>query len=185
MAPRTLSRSLALVVSGLIACSTEAPTRTDPPAGSALAASSVSSPAPAATQPGASAGVRLIDAPAGVEVATYVRDLVAKTKSEGRDLIVYVGATWCEPCVRFHEAAARGELDADLPKLSLLVFDHDRDGDALAAAGYRSHMIPLFVLPLPDGRSSQRQVEGSVKGERAVATIVPRLRGLIAAGGQP
>jgi hypothetical protein len=92
---------------------------------------------------------------------------------------VYVGAGWCEPCRRFHAAAAEHKLDADFPTLRLLEFDADRDGGRLQAAGYVSRLIPLFVRPAADGRSSGRQIEGSVKGDRAVGEIVPRLRALL------
>ena len=114
------------------------------------------------------------------EVASVVRRELASAKSEGREVLVYVGATWCEPCQRFHESAARGELDAAFPRLTLVEFDLDRDGDRLRAAGYASQFIPLFALPSADGRGTGKQIEGSVKGEGAVAEITPRLRGLLA-----
>ena len=102
-----------------------------------------------------------------------------RAKSDGHDLVVYVGAKWCEPCTRFHDAVNAGELDATFPKLRLLEFDMDRDEARLAAAGYASKMIPLFVAPAENGEASDLRFEGSVKGERAVAVIVPRLQGLL------
>ncbi|MDB4968217.1 MAG: hypothetical protein JWN44_3906 [Myxococcales bacterium] len=118
-------------------------------------------------------------APAGEAAAVVVTE-AAKAKREGRQLLVYVGATWCEPCQRFHQAAAAHKLDADFPSLRLLEFDTDRDGERLAAAGYVSQLIPLFARPRDDGRASGRQIEGSVKGDGAVGEIVPRLRALLA-----
>ena len=103
-----------------------------------------------------------------------------KAKGEGRSVLVYVGATWCEPCQRFHHAVEQGELDAAFPHLSVLAFDADRDHEALATAGYFSRLIPLFAIPQSDGHSSGKQIEGSVKGETAVSEITPRLRALVA-----
>jgi hypothetical protein len=97
-----------------------------------------------------------------------------------RRLVVYVGAAWCEPCQHFHHAAEEGELDATFPNLTLLVFDADRDRGRLTEAGYRSKYIPLFVLPNEDGTSSAQQIEGGLKGDAAVADIVPRLAELLA-----
>lgn len=97
----------------------------------------------------------------------------------GRDVVVYVGASWCEPCTRFHDAVASGALDATFPTLTLLEFDLDRDRAALEAAGYGSRMIPLFAIPGPDGRGTDRRIQGGVKGEGAVDNIVPRLRELL------
>ncbi|NUN15780.1 MAG: thioredoxin family protein [Myxococcales bacterium] len=98
---------------------------------------------------------------------------------EGRDLLVYVGATWCEPCKRFHDAVVAGELDDTFPTLRLLEFDHDRDGDRLRDAGYSSRMIPLFVAPDVDGRPTDARHAGAVKGDGAVQFLVPRLKRLL------
>ena len=126
------------------------------------------------------AHVQLADAPASGDVDAVVREALAKASTEKRRLVVYVGATWCEPCRRFHEAAAKGELDATFPDVDMLVFDLDRDGERLAAAGYVSKYIPLFALPKADGTSSGKQVEGGIKGEGAVAYITPKLQALLA-----
>jgi thiol-disulfide isomerase/thioredoxin len=113
------------------------------------------------------------------DVPTIVKAALASASHDHRQLLVYVGATWCEPCRRFHQAAAQHALDRDFPSLRLLEFDDDRDGQRLAAAGYVGKYIPMFVKPGADGRSSGRQIEGSVKGDGAVNEIVPRLKTLL------
>jgi hypothetical protein len=138
--------------------------------------------------PGATSASRL--APAGhlrvtdevsrQEVAMVVRVALAGAVAEKRRLVVYVGAEWCEPCTRFRRAAASGALDATFGEVTLLAFDWERDGARLTAAGYASHYIPLFALPAQDGTSSQKRIEGGIKGAHAVDEIVPRLRALIA-----
>ncbi len=115
----------------------------------------------------------------GDDVAETVRREVVRAKADKRDLLVYVGAKWCEPCQYFHNAAATGQLDATFPGLRLLEFDLDRDREALERAGYTSRMIPLFALPREDGSSSGEQIEGSIKGREAVHQIEPRLRDLL------
>jgi thiol-disulfide isomerase/thioredoxin len=126
-------------------------------------------------------GVRITHAPAVGPVADIVKKAREREKADGRDLVVYVGAKWCEPCQRFHKAAAAGELDTDFPQLTLLEFDLDEDRDRLESAGYKSQLIPLFVMPSADGRASENRFEGSVKGNAAVSNIAPRLRSLLAA----
>jgi thiol-disulfide isomerase/thioredoxin len=113
------------------------------------------------------------------DLAPLIRDEAERAKSEGRNAIVYVGATWCEPCQRFHQAAQRGELDAQFPNLTVIEFDVDETREQLVAAGYASQFIPLFVVPGPDGRATDRRIEGGVKGPGAVGNIVPRLRKLL------
>jgi hypothetical protein len=154
--------------------------------GAHAAQSDVTRPAPvdavrAQGQEGtAGASVLVVDAPAEGSVDAIVRGALAGAQAAGRTLVVYVGATWCEPCQRFHQAAARGDLDAELPRLTLLDFDLDRDRDRLVAAGYVSKYIPLFALPTPSGSSSGKQIEGGVKGDGAVGFIVPRLKAMLA-----
>ncbi len=84
---------------------------------------------------------------------------VERAVHDGKRLLVYVGAPWCAPCTAFHAAATAGKLDATFGDLRLLVFDADRDTEALGRAGYVSRLIPLFAIPRDDGRSSTRQIE--------------------------
>lgn len=121
--------------------------------------------------------VALVPAPAAVPVAPWVVEQLAAAR--GRDVVVYVGAAWCEPCGHFHRAVVDGALDAAFPRLTVLEFDADLDEGRLRDAGYTSQLIPLFVRPGADGRASERRMEGSIKGDGAVAELTPRLRALL------
>ena len=125
--------------------------------------------------------LELVSAADNVDVAPLVQRELERARKDGKRLLVYEGATWCEPCRRFHEAAKAGRLDADLSSLRLLEFDADRDNERLAVAGYVSRFIPMFALPKADGNFSGRLIEGGSKGDGVVAEMVPRLRGLLAA----
>ncbi len=138
------------------------------------AAPAAPAPAPAA----APRGPRLVSAPAGGRVAEVV---AAELAAGGDRVVVYVGASWCEPCVAFHDALVAGQLDADFPGIRFLEFDLDRDRARLIADGYESRYVPLFALPGPDGRASGRQIQGGVKGAGAAANLVQRLGPLLAA----
>jgi thiol-disulfide isomerase/thioredoxin len=132
-------------------------------------------------------GARFVEADASSEpVADVVRRERTRVEATGGRLLVAVGAPWCEPCRRFHTAVTEGKLDAALPGLVFLEFDHDRDEERLRAAGYVSRLIPLYALPDRDGRASPdpaMRIEGSIKGDGAVAEITPRLLRLIAGTG--
>lgn len=123
--------------------------------------------------------VEFLRAPAGDDVAAWVRAQRAALQAKGRSALLYEGAGWCEPCVAFHHAAEAGKLDAAFPTLTLLEFDADIDGERLALAGYGSRLIPLFAAIGEDGRGTGRQIEGGIKGDGAVDEIVARLRGLL------
>jgi hypothetical protein len=122
-----------------------------------------------------------VDSPPGADVVSLVRAELSRAKTDGRSLVVYVGATWCEPCQRFHAAVGRGDLDASFPRLRVLGFDAERDRDGLKVGGYTSQLIPLFALPGSDGRASGKFVQGSIKGDGAVGEITPKLQALLGA----
>jgi hypothetical protein len=125
--------------------------------------------------------VDIVAAPPDGEVSDIVQRELTRAKADGHRVLVYVGASWCEPCQRFHEAAKAGQVDALFPGLRLVEFDLDQDRERLQRAGYASKMIPLFALPRLDGRASGEQIEGSIKGPGAVEQIAPRLKSLLAA----
>jgi len=126
------------------------------------------------------ARAEIIAAPRGeTPVRTIVQEELQRAKADKRILVVYVGAPWCEPCKRFHDAIETGVLDEVFPNLRLLEFDRGRDEARLAEDGYLSRLIPLFALPLPDGRASKERIEGSIKGPGAISNIVPRLKRML------
>jgi len=108
-----------------------------------------------------------------------IRAALQNATQEGQRLVVYTGASWCEPCMDFHHAVERGELDDALSGIRLIEFDSDRDGARLRDAGYGGRYIPRFVLPNEDGRGSDRRIEGGIKGPGAVANIMQRLGPLL------
>jgi hypothetical protein len=139
------------------------------------------SPEPAKSQAVAPSDTRVrfvAAAPTG-DVDAIMREARERARAEGRVALLYVGATWCEPCQRFHHAADQGELDTQLPGLTLVEFDFDRDEGRLRAAGYTARYVPMFAVPAADGRASNAKMEGAVKGEEAVGVILPRLKGLL------
>jgi thiol-disulfide isomerase/thioredoxin len=140
-------------------------------------------PAPSAT-PARVAPVTVTRLPDGQsDVASQVRDWVrseaAAATARGGKPLIYVGAEWCEPCKRFKAAAARGELDGDLPGLTLLELDADRDEAALVEMGCKTRMIPLLAVPDGEGRCTSRRMEGAIKGEGAVAFMTPKVKALL------
>jgi hypothetical protein len=165
----------AVVLGAVVACSKpESEPRKDP---SADQTPSTRAPAPAVPLVLAPKGIRFERPAKGDDVLAIIKKARDDAAANGRDLIVYVGAEkWCEPCQRFHQAAERGELDDQFPNLTILDFDAEHDAERLVAAGYEWKMIPFFIVPDANGRPTDRRFEGSVKGDRAVSNIAPRLR---------
>ena len=170
-ARRPLARSLALLCfSGLLGCKTA-------PDGSSSEPGGATSAVPKQADP----HVRFEPAPPG-DLPGVVQSAVSKAAASGRRLVVYEGATWCEPCQRFHAAVAAGELDATFPNLTFLELDADRDRERIIAAGYSSEYIPLFALPGKDGRAAGPEASGGIKGDGAVPYLTNKLKMLLAQG---
>jgi thiol:disulfide interchange protein len=110
----------------------------------------------------------------------WVQEQVELAEAAHLRVLVYVGASWCEPCQRFHQAVEHGELNGALNGLRFLEFDQDQDAAALKTAGYIYQYIPVLALPDPDGRNHGKMISGSIKGARAVKEdLVPRLQALL------
>lgn len=149
------------VVTGALACS-EAPEASPEPRASGAAAST--------------AKPELVPLPGNVSDGRgFIRGEVERAERDGRKLVVYVGAAWCEPCQAFHRALERGELDGELGGVRFLDFDLDRHGGLLQEAGCTSKLVPLFARPTPEGTCSHRRTEGGIKGDGAVRFMLPRL----------
>lgn len=140
------------------------------PAGSARATAT-----PSTTRP------YFVKAPEQLETAQpFLKEQMSSARAAGERVLVYVGASWCDPCERFHEAVEAGELDAMLAGTRLVEFDADRHTEALGAAGYAFRMIPVIAEPDAEGAASGRQLTGSIKGPEAVhGNLVPRLKALL------
>lgn len=166
-----MKRIASLALAFLLACSRSDEPRPDP-------VTTKSSSAPLVLAP--PGGIRFVKvAPGGNDVSALIKAERDKGKADGRDSVVYVGAKWCEPCQRFHHAAQAGELDSEFPSLNVIEFDIDEDRERIVLAGYVSTYIPLFVVPGPDGRASDKRFEGGVKGDNAVANLRPKLHAIL------
>jgi thiol-disulfide isomerase/thioredoxin len=156
----------------------DAPTTpTSAVAASTTAATTASAPPSATAAPDAAmreTGVRVVLASQDTDALTLVRTERLKAKAEGRVLVVYAGATWCEPCKRFKEEVHTGRLDGQLPRVTLLAFDADRDTDRLGAAGYKFSFIPFVALPGADGHPTDTQ-EARGKGSNAWRELIAKL----------
>lgn len=145
----------------------------------ALLAIAACSSAPSEAPPRPGGKVEILAAPATGDLATYVAGEVKRGEVDRVPVLVYVGASWCEPCRDLHAAAVAGALDAALGPLRLLEFDLDRDGSYLEGAGYKSALVPLIARPRADGRASGRQLDGVRKGEDYVAQLTRGIQTLL------
>ena len=116
----------------------------------------------------------------GGAIEPWIQEQVELAEAAKLRVLVYVGASWCEPCQRFHQAVEHGELNGTLNGLRFLEFDQDQDAAELKTAGYVYQYIPVLALPDPDGRNHGKMISGALKGPRAIKeNLVPRLHALL------
>ncbi len=146
--------AIALVVTACNASTAKTGIASDAPGATSVAASAT---APVDEAAPASSRVKVIEAAQDESALSLVRTKRLEAKAEGRVLVVYVSATWCEPCKRLKAEIASGRLDQRLGRVTLLAFDADTDGDRLGAAGYSYRYVPFVALPGADGRPADTQ----------------------------
>jgi thiol-disulfide isomerase/thioredoxin len=154
----------------------------DGPVSSTSAASQRETGAPASIGSAAPVGA-LMYVPATEEgdALSLIRTKRLEAKAEGRVLVVYVGATWCEPCRKMKEEIHAGRLDAKLGKTTFLAFDADRDAERLASAGYTFKFVPYVALPGADGHPAESE-KARGKGGQAWRELVGKLEAWQSAG---
>lgn len=156
-----------------VACnpSSSRPTATAEPSADPVVktAASTSGEAPAAR-----GKLQVVTATQDSDALSLIRTERLKAKAEGRVLIVYVSAMWCEPCKKLKEEILAGRLDERLGKTTLLAFDADKDIDRLGGAGYTFKFVPFVALPGADGRPADTQ-EATGKGGSAWRELLGKL----------
>jgi hypothetical protein len=115
--------------------------------------------------------LRMFSAADDADALSTIRSARLRSKADARVLVVYVGATWCEPCKRFKNEVASGALDARLARVDMLAFDADRDLERLKAAGYTFHFVPFVALPAAHGGPAE-QKEATGKASEAWRDLV-------------
>lgn len=173
----TTARAVAMVLALVGGCNSTGKITQDAPATPSGAGPSASASASARTGESARAGaegVKVVVAAQDADALSVVRTERLQAKADGRVLVVYAGAGWCEPCRRFKSAIQSGSLDDKVAKTTLLVFDADRDTERLAAAGYRFQFIPYVALPGADGHPTD-SVEARAKGSESWRELIAKL----------
>ena len=86
-------------------------------------------------------------------------------RDNGRPVLVYAGADWCEPCRELHKQLVRPEVRAKLAGWTLVYLDVDKEPQPPAALGIGP--IPALRLLTPAGRVVGSQ-DGFIPGEELV-----------------
>ena len=131
--------------------------------------------------PGERGKVVVETAKADSDAISAIRTARLQAKAANRVLVVYVSATWCDPCKKLKAEIEAGRLDDRLGKTTLLAFDADKDGERLLAAGYSFKFVPYVALPGADGHPADSQ-QATGSGKDAWKELLGKLDAWQAAG---
>src|SRR6185503_1223882 len=121
--PLVHSMGAVAVACAVVACH-ERPKRSERAKDASHSPSAAASIAPVAPKRADTLGDKPSLVPGEVPVAEFVAREVARAPENGVTL-VSVGASWCEPCQRFHRSLEAGELDAELRRFRFIEYDLD------------------------------------------------------------
>lgn len=130
--------------------------------------------ASAATSATRAARPKVVEASADADTLSLIRTQRLQARADSRVLVVYVSATWCDPCKKFKMELDSGRLDDRLAKITFLAFDADKDMDRLGSAGYKFKFVPFVALPSADGSPSDSQ-QATGKGGDAWKELLGKL----------
>ena len=126
-----------------------------PPSATPPAVTAVATPTPTAAgsgTPEAVPAIRMFEATEQGDLFATIRAARLRAVEGKRVLVVYVGASWCPPCKRFHEAIQNHSLDEKLAGFDFLYLDMDIVKDKIVETGYASKYIPFFFFFSGDGK---------------------------------
>jgi len=149
----------------------EVPSASAAPVATATASAT---PSIARTAPAAGTGIRLVAGASDMDALSQIRTARLEAKAQGRVLVVYVGASWCDPCKKMKAEIEAGRLDAKLPRITLLAFDADKDQERLATIGYAFKYVPYVALPGADGQPAD-SAQATGKGSGAWRDLLVKL----------
>ncbi|HLM76226.1 MAG TPA: thioredoxin family protein [Polyangiaceae bacterium] len=139
---------------------------------------STEAPPPASVEPANErsvwASLRLA---AGSSLPALLKAEVEKAKQKNLKPVVYLGATWCKPCVAIKKYQ-RDPLMLDAFSGTYII-DIDIDewkAPDLKPLGFNAGVVPYFYMVDGEGRSTGRTITSSVWGEDIPVNMAPPLK---------
>lgn len=105
-----------------------------------------------------------------------------RARARGLKPFVYVGATWCGPCLALRKSLSDPQMIDAFKGTYIVHLDLDAWSPALEAAGFKSDSVPVFFAVDAQGRPG-RSLDGGAWGEDVPANMAPPLKKFFAAAG--
>lgn len=127
----------------------------------------------------ASSWVKL--APSGGPLAAQVKAKIAESATSGAKPIVYVGATWCGPCVSIKKTKTDPLMVDAFRGAFVIELDLDEWKEAdLKPLGYETRALPVFFAVDREGKALGPKIDGGAWGDNVPANMAPPLKKFVA-----
>ncbi|MBL8606080.1 MAG: hypothetical protein JNL38_02120 [Myxococcales bacterium] len=119
-------------------------------------------------------------APSGGPLAAQLKSKIAGAPP-GTKPVVYVGATWCGPCVSIKKTKSDPLMVDAFRGAFVIELDLDEWKDAdLTPLGYKTGAIPVFFAVDGEGKALGPKIDGGAWGDNVPANMAPPLKKFVA-----
>jgi hypothetical protein len=110
-------------------------------------------------------------------LADGVKAEVAKAQAKKLTPIVYVGATWCDPCLALKKHRDDPKMvDAFEGTFVIEIDADDWNAASFGALGYKTSVIPIFIAVDAEGKATGRTIDGGAWGDNIPQNMAPPLK---------
>lgn len=113
----------------------------------------------------------------GEALQSRLKAEVGKAAERRQKPILYIGATWCEPCAALKKYKSDPRMAEAFEGTYVIELDlDDWKLDELKALGLRAGVVPVFHALGADGRASGKTIDGGAWGDNIPENMAPPLK---------
>ncbi|MCA9623665.1 MAG: thioredoxin family protein [Myxococcales bacterium] len=115
--------------------------------------------------------------PAGGSLGSKIEEQVGAAKAVKLKPVVYVGATWCGPCVAIKKTKGDSRMKEAFSGVFVIEVDMDQwKKEDFAALGMNPTAIPVFYAVDDAGKATGKQIDGGAWGDNIPENMAPPLK---------
>lgn len=113
----------------------------------------------------------------GEALESKLKAEVGKAAERRQKPVLYIGATWCEPCSALKKYKSDPRMAEAFQGTYVIELDlDDWKVDELKALGFRAGVVPVFHVLGADGRASGPTIDGGAWGDNIPENMAPPLK---------
>ena len=114
---------------------------------------------------------------AGASLAGKIKARVADAEKAKLKPVVYVGATWCEPCLAIKKHRDDPRMKEAFTGVAIIEVDMDQwKSEQFAELNMKPSAIPVFYAVGSDGKATGKEIDGGAWGDNIPENMAPPLK---------